>query len=124
MELTIQLRGNDNCYMVEYEPDTGIEEVVLETHRTKEQVVVNTEGLFVAQGEFPDIKTVPLIDELNRLAEIEFVDRRADYEDMKRDEALEHRMEVWNDTGIHTGALDNGCSRKRSNCNRRSNGSR
>lgn len=93
MELTIQIKGNDNCYLVEYEPATGIEEVFLETWPTKEQVVVHTEGLFVGVGKFPDIKTVPLIDELNRLAEIEFTDRRADYEDMKREEAIEHGME-------------------------------
>ena len=118
MELTIQLRGNDNCYMVEYEPATGIEEVFLHGG------LFDTHEVYVPVGDWPNVKTVLILKELSRLAEIEFSDRRSDYEDMKRDEALEHRMEVWNDTGIHTGALDNGCSRKRSNCNRRSNGSR
>lgn len=87
MELTIQIRGNDNCYLVEYDPGTGIEEVFFN------EGVFDTQYISVPVGDFPNVKIVPIIDELNRLAEIEFVDRRADYEDMKRDEALEHRME-------------------------------
>ena len=47
----------------------------------------------MAKGVFADVKAVPLFEELSRLAEMEFAERRADWEDMKRDEALEHRME-------------------------------
>ncbi len=91
IELKIMIHGNDTCFEVDYTPDTGIEEVMVSSHG--DQVVIDTEGLFVAQGIFPDVKTVPLFEELSRLAEMEFAERRADWEDMKRDEALEHRME-------------------------------
>ena len=91
IELKIFIHGNDTCFQVDWEPDTGIDEV--RAAQYGDPAVIDTDGLFVGTGNFPDIKIVPLIEELTRLAEIEFGDRRADYDDMKRDEALEHRME-------------------------------
>ncbi len=95
MELKLQIHGSDQCYSVAYEPDTGIEEVWIESWDSKHTVILDTAGLFVAQGQFPDIKTVPLMEELDRLAEIEFAENRAEWLEMKREEAAEYKREAY-----------------------------
>lgn len=93
IELSVYIQGNDTQFLIEWEPDTGIDGVMVSSSSLFAPAPFDTTGLFVASGIFPDTKTVPLIEELTRLGEIAFAENREEYIEMKREEALEHRME-------------------------------
>ncbi len=93
IELKLFIHSNDTCFQVEYSPDTGIDEVWASLHG--EPAVIDTQGLFVATGTFPDIKTVPLLEELHRLADMAFSEHREEWKEMRREAAAEYRREAY-----------------------------
>ena len=95
IELKIFIHGNDTCFEVDWEPDTGIDEVRAASHG--EPAVIDTDGLFVAAGNFPDTKIVPLIEELTNLAELAFAEHREEYKEMQREAAMDYRYRMEND---------------------------
>jgi len=96
IELKIFIRGNDTCFIIDWEPDTGIDEVSIFVDEYELPALMDTEGLFVAVGDFPDVKTVPLIEELTRLAEIAFSEHQAEYAEMQREDAMDYRYRLEN----------------------------
>lgn len=93
MELKLFINGCDTCFYVDYEPDTGIDEVRAASQG--DPALIEPVGLFVGVGAFPEIRTVPLLEELNRLADIEFSEHRAEWLEQRRDAAAEHRSEAY-----------------------------
>ena len=94
IELKIFIHGNDTCFQVDWEPDTGIDEV--RAAQFGDPVPIDTTGLFVASGNYPDTKYVPLIEELTGLAEIAFAEHQEEYAEMQKEAAMDHKYRMEN----------------------------
>lgn len=93
IELSVYIPGNDTQFLIDWEPDTGIDGVMVSSSSLFAPAPFDAEGLLVRVGDFPNVKLVSLMEELTRLGEIAFAENREEWNEMKIEEALEHRME-------------------------------